>query len=142
MKEYMEFTPEVMRYTGVIKKALMIDVPLVLEGISYRCTCLEYQKMGYCVMPFRRVTCSLASNMGRMINASGYFGREIYTVLVQIVDRENVIIEYCPPVNGKIVYNSDLFLAAVKAMNVIDYTKSRVWVDYHGDKMLIICKSI
>lgn len=142
MKDYAEFTPETMRYTGAIEKPLMIDVPLTLEGISYRCTCLEYLGMGYCVMPFRRATKSLALNMGRMINESGYFEREICTVLTQIIDRQNIILEYCMNAEYENIHIKTLCEAAVKAMNMTGYTKPGVWVECNGRKMLIICKCI
>ena len=81
---YFYFTPETMKYKGILDKDVMIDVPIDFDGIFYRCTCAAYRGKVYVVMPFRKVTPVLAREMGNKVEKSGYFGRQVYTVIVQI----------------------------------------------------------
>ena len=128
---YFDFTPETMKYKGILDKGVMIDVPIDFDGIFYRCTCAAYRGKAYVVMPFRKVTPSIAREMGNKVEKSGYFGRHVYTVIVQIIDRRNIVVEYYSPeedTGDNIGDIKELFEVSVGTMYMIGLTKNEVEV--------------
>ncbi len=128
--DFFDFTPETLGYKGKLNKNNMIDVPLSFGGISYRCTCVNYEGMNYVVMPFRRVTEGLAKTMGEKVDRSGYFCQQVYTIIAQIVDRHNMIIEYCPVDLDNQLDMDKLAKATVGALWKMGYIEKEVSVKY------------
>ncbi|MBP3621819.1 MAG: hypothetical protein J6J16_08680 [Lachnospiraceae bacterium] len=131
---YLDFTPETLGYKSEIKKIYMIDVPLSFAGISYRCTCVEFLGKVYCVMPFRRVTGELAISMANKVENAQYFTRSVNTIIAQIVDRHNMIVEYQQGFEASMesIDIREIACAAVGAMSRMGYIEKDVNVDYRG----------
>ncbi len=111
-----------------------IDIPIVLDGISYRCTCVAGEEI-YCVMPFRLVTPRLAFDMGKKIERSGLFSKPVNTIIAQVVDRHNIIIEFRKHSSLFLQYEpirEDLAYIAVSALNKMRYVSNDVRVENRG----------
>lgn len=135
---YLDFTPETLGYNGTVHKKEMVDIPLSFGGISYRCTCAEFLGNVYCVMPFRKVNSALAVNMAEKVERAHYFDKPINTVIAQITDRHNMIIEYCQSSsdNGNDINFMETACASAGAMCKMGYIENEVWVEYHGMKIM------
>lgn len=128
---FLDFTAESLGYRNKTDNDLLIDVPLRFGGILYRCTCVNFLGKLYCVMPFRKVTKELADSMAKKIELADCFICPVNTILVQILDRHNIIFEYC---NSKKVQNEELDireLACVSAgaMCMMGYIEKHVYVE-------------
>ncbi len=134
---YLDFTPETLGYNGKLSKRSMVDIPLSFGGISYRCTCAEFLGKVYCVMPFRKVNSALALNMAEKVERAHYFDKPINTVIVQIIDRHNMIIEYCRSGadGGSDMDFMETACASVGAMCKMGYIERDVWVEHQGRKI-------
>ena len=131
---YLDFTPETLGYKSEIKKTYMIDVPLSFGGILYRCTCVGFLGKVYCVMPFRRVIGELVISMANKVEGAQYFTRPVNTIITQIVDRHNMIIEYhqCLEADMEAIDIREIACATVGAMNRMGYIEKDVCVEYRG----------
>lgn len=134
---YLDFTPKTLGYNGTVQKKEMVDIPLSFGGISYRCTCAEFLGNVYCVMPFRKVNGALAVNMAEKVERAHYFDKPIHTVIAQIIDRHNMIIEYCQSsayIGNDINYMETACVSA-GAMCKMGYIEKDVWVEHQGIKI-------
>ncbi len=117
-----------------------VNIPIILEGISYRCTCVAGDGI-YCVMPFGLVTPKLAMDMGRKIEEASFFSKPVNTIIAQIVDRHNVIIEFYKHKDLACQYEpikEDLAYIAVNALNCMRYVSKDVVVENKGALVRVI----